>query len=225
MQHDRWFLFNDAEVKPFDPSQIAAECFGGEMTVNPTNYIYQHKNVNKNVCLLQLQSKTYDSVTEKYLDFSFEKTNSAYMLFYERRLPEHLKEKHAHLLASPPMTISSKMKNETDEGSKEKENVSPIEGKEMKEAPEGKCDNNSKSPEEKATDKPTTETEIPSTSTGSTSSSSNVAAITPTSSSLANKATDHFIRPQLSKELEDWIWQDNRQFLQDRNIFEHTYFK
>lgn len=31
---DRWFLFNDAEVKLFDPSQIAAECFGGEMTVN-----------------------------------------------------------------------------------------------------------------------------------------------------------------------------------------------
>lgn len=34
LQHDRWFLFNDAEVKPFDPSQIAAECFGGEMTVS-----------------------------------------------------------------------------------------------------------------------------------------------------------------------------------------------
>jgi ubiquitin carboxyl-terminal hydrolase 34 len=31
---DRWFLFNDAEVKVFDPSQIAAECFGGEMTVS-----------------------------------------------------------------------------------------------------------------------------------------------------------------------------------------------
>ena len=30
---DQWFLFNDAEVKPFDPAQIAAECFGGEMTV------------------------------------------------------------------------------------------------------------------------------------------------------------------------------------------------
>ncbi|KAL1414805.1 hypothetical protein MTO96_007264 [Rhipicephalus appendiculatus] len=26
---DKWFLFNDAEVKPFDPSHIAAECFGG----------------------------------------------------------------------------------------------------------------------------------------------------------------------------------------------------
>lgn len=63
---DRWFLFNDAEVKQFDPSQIEAECFGGEMT-----------------------SKTYDTVTEKYLDFSFEKTNSAYMLFYER-VPTHL---------------------------------------------------------------------------------------------------------------------------------------
>lgn len=29
----------------------------------------------------------------------------------------------------------------------------------------------------------------------------------------------------LSKELEDWIWQDNRHYLEDRNIFEHTYFK
>jgi hypothetical protein len=28
------FLFNDAEVKPFDPCQIASECFGGEMTVS-----------------------------------------------------------------------------------------------------------------------------------------------------------------------------------------------
>lgn len=32
-------------------------------------------------------------------------------------------------------------------------------------------------------------------------------------------------RKILSKELEEWIWQDNRHFLQDRNIFEHTYFK
>lgn len=30
---------------------------------------------------------------------------------------------------------------------------------------------------------------------------------------------------RLNKELEDWIWQDNRHFLQDRNVFEHTYFK
>lgn len=34
ISQDKWFLFNDAEVKPFDPAQIASECFGGEMTVS-----------------------------------------------------------------------------------------------------------------------------------------------------------------------------------------------
>lgn len=69
-----WYLFNDAEVKHFDPAQIAAECFGGEMT-----------------------TKTFDAMTEKYMDFSFEKTHSAYMLFYEHcqletenRLPDKI---------------------------------------------------------------------------------------------------------------------------------------
>ena len=28
----------------------------------------------------------------------------------------------------------------------------------------------------------------------------------------------------LAPELEDWIWQDNRNFIQDNNIFDHTYF-
>lgn len=37
---DKWFLFNDAEVKPFDPNQIAAECFGGEMTVSKSVLLY-----------------------------------------------------------------------------------------------------------------------------------------------------------------------------------------
>jgi ubiquitin C-terminal hydrolase len=60
---NKWYLFNDADVKPFDAaSQLAAECFGGETT-----------------------SKTYDSAADKFMDLSFEKTNSAYMLFYERR--------------------------------------------------------------------------------------------------------------------------------------------
>lgn len=59
-QH-RWYLFNDAEVKQFDPSQIANECFGGEIT-----------------------SKGYDQGSDRFLDFQFEKTHSAYMLFYER---------------------------------------------------------------------------------------------------------------------------------------------
>ncbi|RWS31314.1 hypothetical protein B4U80_00975 [Leptotrombidium deliense] len=67
---DKWYMFNDAEVKLFDSNQIAAECFGGEMT-----------------------SKTYDSVTDKFMDFSIEKTNSAYMLFYERLSKVSDKEK------------------------------------------------------------------------------------------------------------------------------------
>lgn len=32
--NDRWLLFNDAEVKVFDSTQIATECFGGETTVS-----------------------------------------------------------------------------------------------------------------------------------------------------------------------------------------------
>jgi ubiquitin carboxyl-terminal hydrolase 34 len=40
MGQDKWFLFNDAEVKPFDPAQIASECFGGEMTVRKWSVIY-----------------------------------------------------------------------------------------------------------------------------------------------------------------------------------------
>lgn len=50
LAQDKWYLFNDAEVKPFEAAQLASECFGGEMT-----------------------SKTYDQVTDKFLDFSFEK--------------------------------------------------------------------------------------------------------------------------------------------------------
>nr|XP_033794971.1 ubiquitin carboxyl-terminal hydrolase 34 isoform X3 [Geotrypetes seraphini] len=100
---NKWYLFNDAEVKPFDSAQLASECFGGEMT-----------------------TKTYDSVTDKFMDFSFEKTHSAYMLFYKRVEPEE--EKKIELIFD------------------------------------------------------------------------------------------------VSAELLEWIWHDNMQFLQDKNIFEHTYF-
>lgn len=40
-KRDKWFLFNDAEVKPFDPNQIPAECFGGEMTVRVPPYFVE----------------------------------------------------------------------------------------------------------------------------------------------------------------------------------------
>ena len=32
------------------------------------------------------------------------------------------------------------------------------------------------------------------------------------------------IAVSLSPDLEEWIWQDNRNFIQDNNIFDHNYF-
>lgn len=48
------------------------------------------------------------------MDFSFEKTNSAYMLFYERRLPDHLQRRHSELLATPTPSPTNEDKPETE---------------------------------------------------------------------------------------------------------------
>lgn len=144
------------------------------------------------------------------------------MLFYERRLPDHLKEKHAHLLASPPLLKSpvqikdtnAEATEEIDRKTEQSENDTDFSeikmGTDLNKTNTANCDTKI---EEKVVN---TETEIPSTSTGSSQTS-----LIKTTA----EQTDNLVRPQLSKELEDWIWQDNRQFLQDRNIFEHTYFK
>jgi ubiquitin carboxyl-terminal hydrolase 34 len=108
-------------------------------------------------------------VTEKYLDFSFEKTNSAYMLFYECRAKE---KKESNDLMSTP-SCSTQL-------------VEPF----------NNFEENNISMED-----------------GSTSGSQKLACEKVKKKSL------------LSKELEEWIWQDNRHYLEDRNIFEHTYFK
>lgn len=86
------------------------------------------------------------------MDFSFEKTNSAYMLFYERC----------------PI------------------NSSNLEG--------GECQ-------------------------------STTLENTENSPMLLSRSPSPVATFELSKELEDWIWQDNMHFIQDKNIFEHTYFK
>lgn len=39
---NKWFLFNDAEVKPFDKGQLAAECFGGETTSKQYDQVHSH---------------------------------------------------------------------------------------------------------------------------------------------------------------------------------------
>ena len=139
---DKWYSFNDAEVKPFDPNQIAAECFGGEMN-----------------------SRTYDQVTDKFMDLSIEKTNSAYMLFYERIEPQN--QARAHSQTS--------------------------------------CE-------------------------AGTSEAANSASIAAASVATASKVSP-MKQPQppqpafgLSQALEEWIWEDNMNFIQDNNIFDHNYF-
>lgn len=222
---DRWFLFNDAEVKQFDPSQIEAECFGGEMT-----------------------SKTYDSVTEKYLDFSFEKTNSAYMLFYERcvdnkeddqpgnhsaetkpattdayeQMPScstaQLENKTLSINSASPIKQLSDVREPSPEVDENKNSMicesdgdamrSPTQNAEQSEnsdvIAESKCDIDDKSDEQCNNNGPP---------------------------SMDDKSKKGIVlrsvveQNVLSKELEEWIWEDNRYFLQDRNIFEHTYFR
>ncbi len=125
--NDRWYSFNDAEVKPFDPSQIGAECFGGEVN-----------------------SRAYDQVTEKYMDMNIEKTNSAYMLFYER--------------------VDRSGKGEGEAGPSSARNEEQGEQ---------------------------------------------------TAATVAKAAGSEV---SLSEELEEWIWHDNVNFIQDNNIFDHTYF-
>lgn len=251
---DRWFLFNDAEVKQFDPSQIEAECFGGEMT-----------------------SKTYDTVTEKYLDFSFEKTNSAYMLFYER-VPLHesannelhsdqsssdenlmkLDDTYDQASCSTTTPTPNKMSDfnrlnesfETALSTGSIENAEPITTdtptdtlKEELEVDQDKCDIDTKSGSEcnenadktvnanKVTSSTTTTmittvttatTTATATPTAATTITTTTTVVSPASTSSSKKNSSRHL---LNKELEEWIWEDNRYFLQDRNIFEHTYFK
>lgn len=175
-----------------------------------------------------LQSKTYDSVTEKYMDFSFEKTNSAYMLFYERRLPEHLKQRQSELLASPTSSSCTSetiekasvlkedeelaVKTDGNEAGKSKKSDTEMANREL---------NNSQSEKPESSNCDTANNE-PQASTSAAAAAT--AAYTKSTAEVGVKSTRMSI-PILNKELEDWIWQDNRQFLQDRNIFEHTYFK
>ncbi|XP_055381002.1 ubiquitin carboxyl-terminal hydrolase puf [Condylostylus longicornis] len=233
---EKWFLFNDAEVKPFDPSQIASECFGGEMT-----------------------SKTYDSVTEKYLDFSFEKTNSAYMLFYERRISLDRKQSHQNTdfvnCKATTSTAADNQSNSIIDIQHETENNKLTNMQKVNSnLGENVCDIDvsNKSNENKAN---TTQcgnsnansilnsnqicglSSIAVTASTSTSSTSSSCSLSPSTSqqqqqqqklpllqSSDRNAVNDPNRITLSKELEDWIWQDNKQFLQDKNIFEHTYF-
>lgn len=186
-------------------------------------------------------------MTEKYLDFSFEKTNSAYMLFYERRLPEHLQRRHSELLATPTPSPTNEDKPDTEESVKvegvsnmtvdeintveePEKNAMPlvseeVEQKEKKPNEEEGIEKDEESAQrlEKSEEQKTANCDnLKSNNNKKPQMSTSKAGIIADENG-ASKLQQ--IRPLLSKELEDWIWQDNRQFLQDRNIFEHTYFK
>jgi ubiquitin carboxyl-terminal hydrolase 34 len=60
----RWYHFNDMLVEPFDPSEIGAQCFGGEET-----------------------TMTWDAVQNKRILKPQLKPNNAYMLFYTKVIP------------------------------------------------------------------------------------------------------------------------------------------
>lgn len=238
---DRWFLFNDAEVKQFDPSQIEAECFGGEMT-----------------------SKTYDTVTEKYLDFSFEKTNSAYMLFYERIPSQQASsnEVHSDHGSSESMKIDDTHERAScsttptapsipNKGEKPESSVTAEVSVTTPAQPQLPAQSSTSTPappqpqlpptssssssstdtmnDDLAIDHKKCDIDSKSSSECNDSSAEKTADASKTTQALAStsstKKTTTSSKYLLNKELEEWIWEDNRFFLQDRNIFEHTYFK
>jgi ubiquitin carboxyl-terminal hydrolase 34 len=89
------------------------------------------------------------------MDLSIEKTNSAYMLFYER-IPKRTDQQQQPGTSFVAPASSASMAKETEDMSE----------------------------------------------------------------SAADRATF-----DLSHELETWIWQDNTNFIQDNNVFDHSYFK
>lgn len=211
---DRWFLFNDAEVKLFDPSQIAAECFGGEMTVSLIeNRLLSTLSLDWWTFPYSFQSKTYDSVTEKYLDFSFEKTNSAYMLFYEWRSGkgEQRNQSESPTTMSPGSSVS-----QLQEAGKSDEAQASTSDHVM--AVDDKIETNSTLHLSEVAADCDIETKLPSSSVQAKKADEEDAT---SSSSLVRSKR----KSLLNKDLEEWIWQDNRHYLEDRNIFEHTYFK
>lgn len=213
---------------------------------------------------LFLQSKTYDSTTEKYLDFSYEKTNSAYMLFYERITRAQQKGADDNSESGPSTnscstTITTDVGLETPKGSAlDREPLSEMTGSPAKAAVSMDVDEKEKEEEERV--KQEKEKAITVASPDKTGSNNDITLVDanednnninnnsppnveikcdidvkdigPQASGLANPSNGDtaVVGPtaptiRLNRELEDWIWQDNKQFLQDRNIFEHTYFK
>lgn len=171
------------------------------------------------------------------------------MLFYERRLPEHLQRRHSELLATPTPSPTNEEKPDTEETLKIEgvsnmtvDEISKVEEPAKNEEDNAQKDKQKKTEQEnivKEKEENSEEVEKTANCDNLKSNSNNNNKTQKPQQTSTSKAGGGSIadnenggasklqqfRPLLSKELEDWIWQDNRQFLQDRNIFEHTYFK
>lgn len=144
-------------------------------------------------------------MTEKYLDFSFEKTNSAYMLFYEWRSGKGGREQRNQSESPTTLSPGSSVSQLQESGKPEEAQAS-------------------------TSDQVVADDAIPKVETADCdmemASTSSQAQKSDEGESQKVVATTNAKRKSLlNSDLEEWIWQDNRHYLEDRNIFEHTYFK
>lgn len=173
----RWYLFNDAEVKPFDDSHIGTECYGGELT-----------------------TKSYDAINDRFMDFSIEKTNSAYMLFYKRvdykyasqSVALRYLESDTQRFAKPP--ISSP---DISDG-REKNHLHNL---------------NENPPDNQLIDDSTANPQL----VKYTEPSMNEFGF----NKLCQRTYEDF---KLPKHLANWVWADNMKFARDKSVFEHNFF-
>lgn len=148
-----------------------------------------------------MSTKTYDSVTDKFMDFSFEKTNSAYMLFYEQCPP----------MAGSTAQIAGGAGGETSQQNQ----MALLAASQMLPCLPGgssaamKFGGGGFLPMMMGMGQLPGMMNLPA-AMAAAAAASQVVPVQPTI--------------ELNKELEDWIWHDNTQFLRDKNIFEHTYF-
>lgn len=144
-------------------------------------------------------------MTEKYLDFSFEKTNSAYMLFYEWRSGKGGREQRNQSESPTTLSPGSSVSQLQESGKSEEAQASTSDQTVADDAnlkvETADCD-----------------MEMASTSTQARKSDEGESQKVVATAKTKRKSL-------LNPDLEDWIWQDNRHYLEDRNIFEHTYFK
>uniref|UniRef100_A0A182R156 ubiquitinyl hydrolase 1 n=1 Tax=Anopheles farauti TaxID=69004 RepID=A0A182R156_9DIPT len=252
---ERWFLFNDAEVKLFDSSQIAAECFGGEMTNTVDSIITAtRRGTDGNQ---SGQSGTNDSLTCQY---SFT-VSSVYC--FDTLHPLIVPLAGSSMASSSPSTSCMGVSGTTppsvmafQAATSSAASAAMLHGVVSEPSPSSYSSISSLSaltatvggnialpmaavvgstPVGSAgsftaaashvvlqSSSSSSSSASPGCSSGSASGSNSTGMVMVNRISHSNKRLRH--RP-LSKELEEWIWQDNRHFLQDRNIFEHTYFK